>query len=350
MSLFSGISVQERVDFAKNLSIMLKSGIAINDALELLESQTESVQFRAVLLGVRNDIENGNSLSTAFEKEVKTFGKIFVSMIKAGEKSGTLQGNLQFLSEWLGRSADLNREVSAATLYPKMVLSAALLLGGGLAVFILPKLVPLFTGMKVELPIVTKILLAVSLFVQSYWLETILGFITFVVSIILINKVRKVRKVFHYLYIHMPFVGSLMRNYQLALITQLFSMLLRSGLSLGETIDAVSQSATNIHYQEALRKARSDIEKGITLSTSLGDFDVLFPKISISIISVGENSGTLSESFEYLSESYTKEVNIQAKKLPTIIEPILLILIAFMVGFIALAVIMPIYKLTGNIS
>lgn len=350
MSLFSSISIQERVDFAKNLSIMLRSGITINDALELLESQSESAQFRKVLLGVRNDIENGTSLSAAFAKEVKTFGNVFVSMIKAGEKSGTLQSNLQFLSDWLGRSADLSREVSAATLYPKMVLSAAMLLGGGLAVFILPKLVPLFTSMNVELPIITKVLLAISLFVQSYWLETALTFVLFIVAMFFVNKILVVRRAFHYIYIHMPFIGSLMRNYQLALTTQLFSMLLKSGLSLGETIEAVSQSATNIHYQEALYQARLEVEKGITLSTSLAKFGVLFPKISISIISVGENSGTLSDSFEYLSESYTKEVNTQAKKLPTIIEPMLLIVIAGMVGFIALAVIMPIYELTGSIS
>jgi len=350
MRLFSTISIQDRVDFAKNLSIMLKSGIAINDALSSLGEQSNSTHFRNIIERVRNDIENGTPLSVAFEKEVAVFGKIFVSMIKAGEQSGTLQGNLQFLADWLERSADLKREVSAATMYPKMVFSAAILLGGGLAVFILPRLVPLFSGLHVELPIITKILLAVSVFVREYWMFTTFGVVAIIIALIYINKILVVRKMFHALYIRMPFLGKLMRNYQIALVTQLFTTLLKSGLSLNDSIEIVSQSATNIHYQEALVHIQNAAEKGTPLSKSMISFEMLFPKIVISIIAVGEHSGTLTNSFEYLSEFYTKEVNMQAKKLPLLIEPLLLVFIAGIVGFVALAIIMPIYELTGSMS
>lgn len=350
MRFFSGISIQDRVDFAKNLSIMLKSGIAINDALTNLADQSESKRFKKIVQGVRNDIENGTPLSVAFAKESSVFGTIFVSMIKAGEKSGTLQGNLQFLADWLSRSADLKREVGTATLYPKMVFGASLLLGGGLAVFILPMLVPLFTGLDVELPLLTRVLLFVSLFVQQYWLLTSLGVIAIGVGIAYSNRITFVRKSFHLLYIYMPFLGPLMRNYQLALTTQLFATLLRSGLSLNESVIIVSTAATNMHYQLALKDVQIGVEKGTILSASMQKFPKLFPKIVINIVAVGENSGTLVSSFEYLSEFYTKEVNTQAKKLPTIIEPLLLIFIAAIVGFVALAIIMPIYELTGSIS
>ena len=155
MRLFSSISSQERVNFTKNLAVMLQSGIAINDALVSLADQSESPRLSAIITRIRNDVENGMQLSVAFAKETDAFGVIFISLIKAGEASGTLQGNLHFLADWLGRNADLKREVGAATLYPKLVFGASLLLGGSLAVFILPKLVPLFTGMKVELPMMT---------------------------------------------------------------------------------------------------------------------------------------------------------------------------------------------------
>jgi type IV pilus assembly protein PilC len=338
------------VDFAKNLSIMLRSGIAINDALASLAEQSTSVHFRNIVEGVRSDIENGTPLSVAFEKKVEVFGRIFVSMIKAGEQSGTLQGNLQFLALWLERSADLRREVSAATLYPKMVFGASLLLGGGLAVFILPRLVPLFSGLNVELPIITRVLLAVSLFVQEYWLLTLIALVVTGVALFYVNKISAVRHAFHSLYIRMPFLGLLMRNYQIALITQLFATLLKSGLSLSESIGIVSKAATNIHYEEALRRIGNGVEKGTSLSESMVSYSKLFPKIVINIIAVGEKSGTLVNSFEYLSEFYTKEVNTQAKKLPMIIEPLLLVFIAGIVGFIALAIIMPIYELTGSFS
>lgn len=350
MRILKTISIQDRVDFAKNLSIMLQSGIPINEALTALADQSNSKRFKVIVNKVRDDIENGTPLSKAFTKELKVFGIIFVSMIRAGEQSGTLQGNLQFLANWLSRNADLRREVGAATLYPKMVFGAAILLGGGLSVFILPMLVPLFTGLDVELPFITRALLAISLFVQNYWLLNIVLAAAAIGLIVYSNTIKPIRSIYHLVYLKMPFLGPLMKNYQLALITQLFGTLLKSGLTLNESVDIVSQASTNMHYQVALLKIKSASEKGTPLSGSMSEFPSLFPKIAINIIAVGEQSGTLVNSFEYLSEFYTKEVNMQTKKLPTIIEPLLLVFIAGIVGFVALAIIMPIYELTGSIS
>ncbi len=350
MKLFHRVSPQERVDFTKNLAIMLQSGIAINDALGELAEQSNTSSLRITIQRVRADIENGTLLSVAFAKHENIFGNIFVSLIKAGEESGTLQGNLQFLATWLGRSSDLKREIAAATMYPKMVFSAALLLGGCLALFILPKLVPLFAGMHVELPWITRALLSMSLFVRDFWMVCIIGFISLCVTFVYLNRIFIVRKFFHWCYIHLPLMSTLLRNYQLALATQLFNTLLRSGLTLNESVEIVSNAVSNIYYQEALTAIRHSITKGTSLSVSMMAFDTLFPKMFINIVSVGEKSGTLVQSFEYLAEFYTKEVNAQTKKLPTIIEPLLLVFIAIIVGAIALAIIMPIYKLTGSIS
>lgn len=350
MSLFHTISPQERVDFTKNLAIMLKSGIALDEALAELAEQSTSKHLTEIITRIRKDIENGTPLSQAFEKEKQTFGGIFASLIKAGEQSGTLQSNLQFLAEWLNRSTDLKRELSTATMYPKLVFGAAILLGGGLAVFILPKLIPLFNSLNVELPWITKTLLAISLWIQNFWFLGIIGIASCIAGIMYLNTFSCVRRIFHTFYLRIPFMGGLLKDYQRALITQLFSTLLKSGLSLNESIDIVAHAATNIRYQEALTAMNNTVITGTTLSKAMKHFSSLFPSMTISIITVGENSGTLAQSFEYLAEFYTKEVNMQTKRLPTIIEPILLVLIAFIVGFVALAIIMPIYELTGSIS
>lgn len=350
MSFFSGISIQGRVDFAKSLAIMLKSGIAIDEALFSLAEQSESPQFKKIITRVKTDIENGLPLSVAFGREMQTFGTIFVSLVKAGEESGTLQANFVFLADWLSRNADLKREVAAATLYPKLVFGAATLLGGSLAIFILPKLVPLFGQLHVELPLITKILLAFSLFLQTYWSISIICVVGLFTLLYLSNRVYRIRKMYHYTYIHLPVMGTLLRNYQLALITQLFGMLLKSGISINESVEILSEAVTNIQYQLSIKDIQDSIIKGNSLSNSMESHLKLFPRLFISIVSVGEKSGTLVNSFEYLSEYYTKEVNAAAKKLPTIIEPVLLIFIAVIVGFVALAIIMPIYKLTGSIT
>lgn len=350
MFLFSHISIQERVDLANNLSVMLKSGIPIDEALGSLGDQSDDVALRNVLYGLRKEVENGTPLSLAFKKEAPMFGHIFVSMIRAGEQSGTLQENLLFLADLLARSADLKREVGAATLYPKMVFSAAILLGGGLAVFILPRLTPLFSGLHIELPLMTRVLLAFSEFVTNNWHLVLVALVALVVLSVFLYKIRGIRRIFHSIAITAPFLGTFIMHYHLAFITQLFGTLLRSGLTLNESVDIVREATSNIRYEEALAHIKDRIEKGDTLATSIGRFGNLFPKLTVSIIAVGEKSGTLANSFAYLAELYTKDVNIRAKKLPTIIEPILLVFIAALVGFVALSIIMPIYELTGNMS
>lgn len=342
------LSDQQKVNFSKNLSVMLRSGISINVALTALEEQEEAPHFKEIISSVRDGVEKGTPLSTAFSKDEKSFGPVFISLVRAGEKSGTLQENLYFLSDWFERSADLNREIRTATMYPKLVFGAATLLGGALAVFILPKLVPMFSQMNVTLPIITKILLAISVFVQDYWPFVLLFVIAFIATFLYVSRIPRIERVLHFMYVRIPFIGRILKGYQLALTTQLFSILLKSGLTINQSIEIVAGAVTNIQYRESLEGIQNEVVKGTQLSAAMEKHETLFPRMVINIISIGEQSGTLSDSFAHLAEYYTKEVNSEAKKLPTIIEPILLILIALMVGFVALAIIMPIYELTGS--
>jgi len=350
MSLINTISAAERIDFVKNLAVMLESGIAVNEALASLSEQARSKTFRKVITRIQNKIETGTSLSEAFSHEEKIFGQVFLSLIRAGEVSGTLRENLLFVADWLERSNDLKKEISAATLYPKFVLSATVLLGGGLAVFILPKLVPLFGQLNVELPFITRVLLAFALFLQTYWLLLLLGGIAAVVAFLLLNRLRPVRRVLHAYYIKVPIFGKLTSNYQLTLVPQILSTLLRSGVPIGDSITVASGAATNLSYEESLLDIRERVQKGTTLSDAMRRHPALYPKNFINIVAVGEQTGSLERSFTHLADYHSKEVSSTAKRLPTIIEPILLVTIALAVGAVALSIIMPIYQLTGNIA
>ncbi len=350
MSLLSPITEQDKVDFAKNLSVMLKSGIAINVALSALGDQARSRKFQSVIYTLRDDIESGTLLSSAFKKRKNYFGSVFISLIQAGETSGTLQKNLHFLAQWFERSADLKREVSAATMYPKLIFTATLFLGGALVIFILPKLVPVFGQLQVELPLMTRLLLSVSTFVQAYWFLFLLLIVALFLGYMYMIRIPRIRYTVHTVYLRTPLLGNMLKNYQLALITELYTTLLRSGLTINRSVEIVRNSVTNALYEKAMEQMQRDIEEGVKLSTSMEKNTFLFPKMVTNIVLVGEKSGTLSDSFSYLAEFYTKEVNAQAKKLPTIIEPLLLGFIAVTVGFIALAIIMPIYELTGSIA
>ena len=329
---------------------MLKSGITINEALSLLSEQAGSNAMKQAIVRVRDKVIGGTYLSEAFATERKAFGGVFISLIKAGETSGTLQENLQFLADWLERNEDLRREVNAAALYPKLVFGASLILGASLAIFILPKLIPLFSQLGTELPLMTKILLAIALFVQEQWLLSILLLLAVIVGFVVINRIRAVRRFFHSLYLKTPFVGGMLKNYQLAMFAQLFGTLLKSGLTIGDSTPIVSDAVSNIQYKESIVEMGRKIEEGTTFSKSMSAYRDLYPASFISIIATGEKTGNLTGAFNHLSGFYSKEVSTSAKKLPTVIEPVLLIIIALVVGFVALSIIMPIYRLTGSIS
>ena len=349
MSIFNTISDGEKVEFANNLAVMLKSGMVVNEALLTLSEQAESKKFKEVLMRIRQQVQAGIPLSTAFETEKKIFGSIFISLLKVGESSGTLDESLAYLADWLEHDHTLKQEISAATTYPKFVFGATLLMGAGLALYILPKLVPLFSQLNVTLPITTRILLASTLFVQHYWYIAIAIVVALIVLFKLLNKVRSIRKFLHLVYLKMPIVGGIITIYQLALVTRLFETLIKSGLPLRDSIAITSEATTNLHYEDSLRTMNERVKGGTPLSVAMQDFPKLYPKNMISIIATGEKSGTMEASLGYLANHYIKEMQLKTKKLPTILEPALLIFIGVVVGFVALSIIMPIYQLTGGV-
>lgn len=348
--MFSRISNRERVFFTKNLAVMLKSGITINEALAILADQTKSRFFKKTILGILNDVENGNNLSEAFATHEKLFGPVFISLLRAGESSGTLDENLSFLSDWLERNNDLRDDIRTATLYPKFVFFATAALGSWLALYILPKLVPFFAQLKVKLPLSTRLLLGFTLFLQTHGKLLSVGIVAGGAAVLFINRIPAVRRIMHNFYLHIPVFGALTRDYQLSLVSQLFYTLFKSGMPLNEALGIISRAATNLAYQDSLADVKRHVLGGTSFTDAIRNYPALYPKNFLNIVATGEKSGTLDESFFYLSEYYVKEVKNKTKKIPTSIEPILLVCIAAVIGFVALSIIMPIYQLTSGLT
>lgn len=348
--VFGQINVHDRVDFTKNLAIMLKSGITINEALAQLKAQTRSKHFRNVIASIHDSIISGSSLSTSFKQSGDVFGNVFIGLVQAGERSGTLESSFNFLSDWMEKSLELQKEVRGATLYPKLVFAVSVLLGTGLIVFIFPQLVPMFSKLQVELPLVTQLLLSFSVFVSKYWILLVIVLIGLFVGTYFLIQITFVKRILHTLYLKVPGLRRLIIEYQLTLMSHLFYVSLKSGLTLAETLDIIYESLTNHTYKDSIDGIRKNVIKGTTLSSNLSKQPELYPANFIGIVAVGEKSGTLSEVFEYLATYYAKEVSIKVKKLPTLLEPVLLFFIAIVVGVIALSIILPIYQLTGNIQ
>lgn len=349
-SLFVKISLDDQIGFAKNLAVLLRGGVSINDAVNSLADQAKPGLMKDILYRIKGRLENGVSLNSAISGEEGSFGKIFISLVKAGELSGSLSENLEFLSVWLERDRNLRKQINGVLLYPKIVLSAVILLGGGLAIFILPKLVPMFTSLHVKLPLITRIVLNISLFVQQYWLWVIGGLFLLWLFIFLIFKVYYVRYLYHKALVFLPYIKEFTVGYQLALLTQLLGTLMRSGIPIDEALEIAHVGTSNFYYKKVLQEIIERIKKGVSLVGTMKEYPELYPANTMSVLSVGENSGTLEESFFKVSDFWTKEIIDRTKLLPTIIEPILLVVIAVAVGLIAMSIILPIYKLTGNLN
>ncbi len=341
--------VQDQINFARDLAILLRSGVTLNESVQLLRTQAKSATMKKLLDEVANDVNRGTPLSTTLEKSSVRLRSVFISMVKAGEVSGTLVNNLLFLADWLERNLQLRQEVKSVTLYPKIVFTAAIMLGTGLAVFILPRLIPVFNGMKIELPLVTRVVLATAVFVKEYSIWIIFGVLVLFALFMTISKIKSTRRILQRIYLATPFFGSLVRAYELALYSQLMHVLLKSGLTINEAFEIASTESANVPFQDSFYYVKERLIKGVSLSDSISDFPKLYPGNFISIITVGEKTGTIEGSFESLAIYYNKEINTKTRNLPTVLEPILLIAIGIIVGVIALSIILPIYTLSGSL-
>lgn len=345
MAIFERIKIQQKVDFVRNLSLLIRSGNPINESFNLLAKQARDPYFKKLLLRARKKTEQGTPIHQIFEED-KNFDNVFVSFVRAGEESGTLEENLLFLGDWLERQNNLKKEMNSATLYPKIIVTFAFLLGSGLSIFVLPQLTSVFDGMDVELPLTTVVLLWFTGVMQNYGVYIVLGIILLVFLFYFSLRFRAIKKRIDKIALKIPFFGTLNKEYQLTIVSQLSSILFKSGLPVRQTLAIVSESVTNTEYSQSLIDVMKRVEKGTKLSSAIERFPELYPEIFISVVSTGEAAGGFGESLSYLATFFGDRVTERTKKLPVIIEPLLLIFIGIIVAFLAAAIVLPVYQIT----
>lgn len=335
--------------FAKHLSIMLHSGLSLIEALDIA-SQSSRGKLSGILRGVSESVKSGHSLSDSFARYPKVFSGLFVSTTKAGESSGTLVENLENISVQLEKEKDLIAKVKGALIYPAVILVSTFILGMVLSFVVLPKITPLFEGLHVELPITTKALIAFSHFIENNGLIFFLSIVAFITFALWLVRQPFTRPFTHFLLLHTPIISRITMNANLARFSRTLGMLLKSGLRIDESLDITKNTVGNYYYARALKRVSRNIRTGSKLSDNLAAFENLFPILATKMIQVGEESGQFEETLFYLASFYEDEVDAATKALSTVIEPLLLLFIGLVVGFLALSIITPIYDITGNIQ
>ncbi|MDE2018957.1 MAG: type II secretion system F family protein [Patescibacteria group bacterium] len=349
--MFDRISVQERINFARHLSLVVKAGLPVFQGLKIIEGQTESPVLKRVVQSLLEDVQNGKFLADGLQKFEHLFGGFFINIVRVGESSGTLSKNLLYLADELKRSKDLQSKVRSAMIYPMVILVATLAVAGFLTFYIFPKLIPVFSGMKVQLPITTQILLKSVNFLQADGLYLLAGIIVFAIFVRIVSKqVTFVKYFLSQVLFFIPVVSNLTVSVNMVNFTRVLGLLLKSGVKIVEAIQITGSTFSNLVYQRFLVEAAEEIKKGGQLGLFIVKYKRYFPPLVSGMVQIGESTGNLEENLEYLSTYYDEEVDAKLHALTSLIEPIMLLFMGGLVGFVALSIITPIYSISSGIQ
>lgn len=348
---FGKIPLKEQIFFIKRLSFLIKAGIPVLESLNIISDQTKSGAYKNVLTSVIADVSNGQYLSSSLAKHKKSFGDFTINIIGFGESTGILSENLEYLAEELRKKQELKKKIIGAMVYPIIVLIATFAITGFLMLYLFPKITPIFQSIGAGLPLSTRIIMHSSIFLKNYGLLLLSLLLAITVTlIVLVKRNKKVHFVFDSIVLKTPFLGAIVKQYNLSNSTRTIGLLLKSGISISEALPITAKTLSNLVYKKELEKLSERISKGEQMSSYLKEKPTLFPSISTQIISVGERSGNLSNSLMYLSQMYESEVEDFTKNLSNMIEPFLMIFMGLLVGFIAISIITPIYSITQHLT
>ena len=348
IQLFSSISYVDIMFFVRNLSVTVKAGLSIVEAFEILIKDTKNKLMKKILEGVQGMVQNGQPLSASFSSYKDLFPPIFIGMIKAGEVSGQLDKNLTELAKYLSKEYALRSKIKGALTYPIILLVAATVVVSLMLMFVLPKLTASFAASGVALPWITKVFLTISnILTWSYIADAVVvAGLIFFFSYFRTTRVGK--KLFFTVASHLPVADNLIKKIALVRFARTLGNLIGSGLSVIDSLSIASQSIDNQEYTDAINKAIEDIKTGVPISESLNKYPKLFPNLLMSLIVVGERTGSLQEILITFADFYDEEVDNTLKELTSVLEPALLLIMGLMIGAIAVSIILPIYQLIGH--
>lgn len=348
---YSGFSIKQKTFFAKRLSFLIKSGVPLLESIQFIKDQAKSKSEIKVFDKIITDISNGQTLAMSLSHFRKLFGNFVINIIKAGESSGTLAQNLEYLALELKNKEILRKKIMSSFLYPIIILIATIGITLFLTVYIFPKILPIFQNMQIKLPLSTRIVIFTIDVFHAYGIYILIGFFLLTIgAIFCIKYLPKVHFFYDGFILRIPFIGKIIKNYNLTNSNRTLGLLLKSNVSLSSALLITADTTSNICYKEAWENLSRNVTKGKKMSAIMNLYPALFPPITGHMIAVGEKSGNLSDTLTYLSQLYESEFEDMTKNLSNIIEPILMVIMGLMVGFIAISVITPIYDITSNLK
>ncbi len=344
------LSPKNKIIFIQKMSFLIGAGVSLLESIQMIYEQTESKQFKKILRSIEYSISNGQSLAQSLSAFPTVCGEFAIHIIHSGESTGMLSENLAYLATEMKKRYALQRKIIGACIYPALVTLATCGITAFLIIYLFPKIIPVFKSLHMTLPLSTRMIITASIFISHYGYWVLGGIMALSITVhILFKKHLWLQTQRDAALLKIPIIGNVIRSYNLAHSTRTLGLLLKSGTTLHDALPITTHTTTNRVYRNTFTEMEQTIDRGGSLSKYFSTYPRLFPTLFHQVIAVGERSGNLPQSLIYLSEMYENEVDEFTKNLSSTIEPLLMILMGTLVGFIAISIITPIYGITQNL-
>lgn len=349
VNITSGVKMEERITFTKNLSAMLGAGLTLSRALSVIERQSSNKALKKVVQDIEARVKKGDAFHEALEAHTNVFSKLFIAMTKAGEESGTLADALKVVAKQMDRAFTLQRKIKGAMIYPAIILFAIVVIGVLMMIYVVPTLSATFKDLGAELPTATKTIIALSDFMASNVIVVFIILFIALLAIVLFMKSKTGGNIILAVSLHIPVIGNLVRETMSARASRALSSLLSSGVEMLSAIAITEEVVGDNPFGKVLNEAGIRVKKGEALSAAFIEHPKLYPVFVGDMMAVGEETGQVAGMLSQVAEYYEVDVEEGTKDLSTIIEPVLMLLIGAFVGIFAVAMISPIYSLSSSI-
>ena len=346
--LLRGVRPAEVSTMTRQLSTLLGAGVPLIGSLESLVAQMTNPTFKRIMAQVKDSVNEGNSLALSLSQHPKVFPSIYVNMVQSGEASGSLDVVMDRLADFGEHQQALRSRFKAALAYPIFMSIVAIIVLFVLVTFIVPNITSVFAEMRQTLPLPTVVLIEVSDFLLSFWWVILLALFCLILILRRIGRRPRGRYLRDRLKLRIPVVGQLNQKIALGRFARTLGSLLQSGVSLISALQIVSRIVDNVLYQEVIEKAGDEIQKGQSLAGSLSK-SAWFPSMAVQMIAVGEQSGDLEGMLYKIAESQEREVETQITAVTSMLEPVMILLMGVVVGFIVFSIILPIIEMSQMI-
>jgi len=348
-SFFNRIKARDLVVFTRQFATLISSGMSLLESLIVLEKQTPNPKFKTIISEIRMYVESGHSLSESMERHANIFNRLYVNLVRAGEAGGVLDRTMNDLADFLEKEEEIRAKVRNKTAYPKFVLAFAVVITFVIIVFLVPTFEGIYDELGATLPVLTQVIISIGGLFKKIYFYIILAVVIFGGRYLFRKFVRspRGRYLMDRIKIHIPKFGDLFKKMSLSRFSRHFGILLATGVPILNSLEIAKGVADNVLIAEALEKIRKGIREGENISDPMSSMEV-FPPMMVQMIAVGERTGTLDEISAKIADFYEKEVSNTIDILVTILEPIMLLFVALLIGTIVISMYLPMFNIYQN--